>query len=88
MYLSFWLVLICILYNKTVIKKKKKVQGWGEFPGVQWLGLRALTAEGPGSVCGLGTKIPQVVWPKKKNRNGENSLLAVVAAATIGSQRQ
>ena len=28
-----------------------------EFPGGQWLGLFALTAEGPGSILGWGTKI-------------------------------
>ena len=33
---------------------------------VQWLGLRALTAEGPGLIPGRGTKIPQGVWPDKK----------------------
>ena len=27
---------------------------------VQWLGLSTLTAEGPGSIPGQGTKIPQV----------------------------
>ena len=28
---------------------------------VQWLGLCAFTAEGPGSIPGQGTKIPQIV---------------------------
>ena len=34
---------------------------------VQWLGLRASTAEGVGSIPGQGTKVPHVVWhsPKK-----------------------
>ena len=30
---------------------------------VQWLGLRAFTAEGAGSIPGQGTKIPQAAWP-------------------------
>ena len=35
---------------------------------VQWLGLRASTAGGPGLIPGQGTKIPQAshtAWPKK-----------------------
>ena len=42
-----------------------------EFLAVQWLGLCALTAEGPGSIPGRGTKIPQAVWcsQKKKKKN-------------------
>ena len=45
---------------------------------VQWLGLRALTAEGPGSIPGRGTKIPQAVWcsQKKKKTNTQASLVA------------
>ena len=35
---------------------------------VQGLGLCALTAEGPGSIPGRGTMIPQAVQPKKKER--------------------
>ena len=37
---------------------------------VQWLGLWAFTAEGPGSIPCWGTKIPQAMWhrsPRKKN---------------------
>ena len=38
---------------------------------VQWLGLCTLTAEGPGSIPGLGTKIPQAkTQPKKKKLDG------------------
>ena len=33
---------------------------------VQWLGLHALTAEGPGSVPGGGPKIPQAEWHRQK----------------------
>ena len=29
---------------------------------VQWLGLRAFSAEGQGSIPGQGTKIPQAIW--------------------------
>ena len=34
---------------------------------VQWLGLRALIAEGPSSIPGWGTKIPQAAWRGQKN---------------------
>ena len=32
----------------------------GNSLAVQWLGLQALTAEGPGSIPGWGSRIPQV----------------------------
>ena len=52
---------------------KLKVCG-GNSLAVQWLGLCAFTAEVPGSITGLGTKIPQAMaWPKKK-RKGKESL--------------
>ena len=39
---------------------------------VQWLGLHAFTAEGPGSIPGWGTRIPQALQhgqiKKKKKR--------------------
>ena len=35
---------------------------------VQWLGLHAFTAEGPGSIPGEGTKIPQAAWLRQKNK--------------------
>ena len=33
-------------------------KNWGNSLVVQWLGLRAFTAEDPGSIAGGGTKIP------------------------------
>ena len=38
----------------------------GSFLAVQWLGLCALTAEGPGSTPGGGTKIPEAVRCNQK----------------------
>ena len=42
------------------------------FPGtslaVQWLGVCALTAMGPGSIPGWGTKIPQAAWRSQKEK--------------------
>ena len=35
---------------------------------VRWLGFHALTAEGPGSIPGQGTKIPQAAWCGKKKK--------------------
>ena len=37
----------------------------------RWLGLCTLTAKGPGSVPGRGTKIPQAAWPSQKNNNNK-----------------
>ena len=35
---------------------------------VQWLRLRAFTAEGAGSIPGQETKIPQAVWHGQKKK--------------------
>ena len=39
---------------------------------VQWLGLHAFTAEGPGSIQGWGTKIPQAMQCGQKKKKREN----------------
>ena len=47
-----------------------KIPDLGNSLVFQWLGLHAFTAEGPGSIPGQGTKIPQAVsrgQKKKKN---------------------
>ena len=49
--------------NEVRYKKGEK----GTSLVVQWLGLRAFTAEGPGSVPGWGTEIPQAVRGSQKN---------------------
>ena len=41
----------------------------------QWLSLCALTAEGPGSVPGWGTKIPQATGEAKKKETEETHQL-------------
>ena len=47
----------------------------GKFIGnslaVQWLGLCAFTAEGPGSISGQGTKIPQAMQHSQKIKKRE-----------------
>ena len=46
----------------------------GNSLAVQWLGFRAFTAEGPGSIPGQGTKIPQATWrPQNKNKPKHHS---------------
>ena len=44
--------------KKSLKKKIKK----GNSLVVQWLRLHAFTAEGPGSIPGQGTRIPQAAW--------------------------
>ena len=41
----------------------------GNSLAVQWLGLRASTAGGRGSIPGRGTKIPHAAWQKKKKKS-------------------
>ena len=50
-------------------KKKRKKNITRNSLAVQWLGLHALTAKGPGSIPGGGTKIPQAVQHGQKNKN-------------------
>ena len=47
--------------TKESVTTKRLNHQSGNSPAVQWLGLRALTAKGPGSIPGQGTKIPQDV---------------------------
>ena len=41
----------------------------GNSLAIQWLGLHTLTAEGPGSIPGRGTKIPQAAWRGQINKS-------------------
>ena len=45
-----------------------KRKGKGNSLAVQWLGLRAFTVKGPGSIPGEGTEIPQAAQPKNKQK--------------------
>ena len=40
----------------------------GNSLAVQWVGLPAFTAEGPGSIPGGGNKIPQATWCSQKKK--------------------
>ena len=56
------------------------LKGPGNSLGVQWLGLRAFTAEGVGLIPGPGTKIlgSHVVWPKIKLKKKKKTRLVVL----------
>ena len=47
----------------------------GNSLAVQWLGLCALTAEGPGSIPDRGTKIPQAVRHSQKTTKEQKKLM-------------
>ena len=51
------------LYILYCLKFKLEGLGVGNSLVAQWLGLRTSTAEGLGSIPGLGTKIPQATCP-------------------------
>ena len=51
--------------NSMEVPAKIKNRATGNSLAVQWLGLHAFTAEGPGSISGRGTKISQAVWHGK-----------------------
>ena len=54
---------------------------------VQWLGLRAFTAEGAGSIPGQETKIPQAVWHGQKKKIYEYYSGAIKWKRPIGQGR-
>ena len=65
-----WLVSSSLLEVIDVLFGK---QSMGTSLAVQWLGVRASTARGTGSLPGRGTKIPQDVWRgRKKEKEKEN----------------
>ena len=47
---------------------------YGNSPAVQWLGLRAFTAESWGSIPGHRTKTPQVTQHSQKKKNKKLSI--------------
>ena len=49
---------------------------------VQWLGLCALTAEGPGSIPGQGTKIPQAAWHSQNKKKKWEARLTITKLTT------
>ena len=66
-----------MVWTRKVVETVRS--GWllGNPLAVQWLGLLALTAKGPGLIPGEGTQIPQatwqyptshMVWPKKRKK--------------------
>ena len=64
-------------YNSVALFRSHKLGG--NSLEVQWLGLVAFTAEGPGSIPGQGTKVPKVAQhgqeKKKCHKLGEKSLV-------------
>ena len=59
------------MVSKYSFWEQIKEVGPGNSLEVQWLVLRAFTAEGPGSIPGQGTKIPQtarLLGQKKKKK--------------------
>ena len=63
-------ILPIFLPHQHILQKQKKRNSLA----VQWLGLRAFTAEGPDSIPGRGTKIPQALrcGQTKQNKQTKN----------------
>ena len=84
-----------LLYNKdnspglTLVNRNWKLAQeltLGNSLVVQWLGVRALTAEGPVSMPGQGTKIPQAVWhgqKETKQKNKKQTVLFTVSCVFV-----
>ena len=54
-----------------------------EFPGIQRLGLCALTARDPGSIPGEGIKIPQALQCSQKKKKNVFSGVRLAEAVTL-----
>ena len=58
-----------LVFNQGLPEKKKKnKKKKGNFLAVQWLGLHATTAGGPGSIPGWGTKLHKLSGAAKKKK--------------------
>ena len=55
-------------YHQFLVWLKIKLLVLGNSLAVQWLGLRAFTSEGLGSIPGWGTNIPEAVWYSQKKK--------------------
>ena len=51
---------------------------YGNSLAVQWLGLHTLTAKGPGSIPGQGTKTPQAARCSKKKKKEKKRMIVNV----------
>ena len=60
------------------VKWEKEQSYLGSSLAVQWLEFCAFTAEGPGSILGWGTKIPQATWYGQKKKRIVLPHIAVV----------
>ena len=78
LYIILYVKLVtCKIYTHTLVRERKQMQqvlktdALRNSLAVQWLGLRALTAKGLGSVPGPGIKIPQATrrGQKKKKKS-------------------
>ena len=56
-----------LLSNLTSLGDLVKMQILGNSLAVQWVGIHAFTAEGPDSILGWGSKIPQATWHGQNN---------------------
>ena len=54
--------------NSRATSKRSKNKSIGNSMVVQWLQLCAFTANGPGSIPGWGTKIPQTAQHSQKKK--------------------
>ena len=54
-------------FKSSFIKKKKKNQGWGDFPGGPVIKTSPSNAEGEGLIPGWAAKIPHALRPKNQN---------------------
>ena len=75
------------LKTKNVCSSKDTEKNMGNSLAVQWLGFRTLTAEGPGSIPGQGTKTPQPTWPKK-TKNQKNREIEILKKKKKNMKRQ
>ena len=69
------LLAICVSFFDVFVQIfcSFKNVGFGNSLAIQWLGLGAFTADGPGSIPGQGTKIPQAVRHGQKTKTKQTN---------------
>ena len=65
--------ILYILFIYLVTSQKKKKGGW-EFPGSPVVKTRCFHCQGPGSIAGRGTKIPQATQHGQKEKKKSDSI--------------
>ena len=73
--------------SKVSPRKKEKKAPTGNFLAVQWLQFGVFTAEGPGSIPGSGTKIPEATWCRQGKKKSPREIQQAQQEQMLAAQQ-